>query len=85
MVDEETGQEYHGHRICISGNQLSDLAEHICMDYKKCDTPSPNKDSDCWGIQYVTQRVATKTSYGFTLEGGKQQVLLGDFTVMQVA
>ena len=78
LLNKDTCETWSGHRLIISGNNLTDLAPYIRISYKRCLGVNPNKDSNCWGFKII-KRDASPT-YGIKVQESTQ-ILMKDFTV----
>lgn len=84
-TNQQTGEEYEGHRMCISGH-MWDVVQYCAATYKRCPQPGTtlyvkkNKDPSCYGFS-ITDRPAGEY-FGFAVQGGvNRRFLLEDYTV----
>ena len=84
-TDQQTGVQYNGYRIIISG-RMWDAVQYCAATYKQCPQPGTagyvqkNKDTHCYG--FTITRLPVGPYFGFTVHGGvNQRFLLKDYTV----
>ena len=81
--DQQTGEEYNGYRIIISGH-MWDAVQYCVATYKRCPAPGtagyvvPQKDSRCYGFRVI--KLAAGDYFGFAVDGN-QRFLLEDYTI----
>ena len=84
-TNQQTGAQYNGHRINISGH-MWDVAQFCVATYKQCPQPGApgyvqkNKDSRCYGFRVTA--LGDGEYFGFAVHGGiNRRFLLADYTI----
>ena len=84
-TDQQTGVQYLGHRVCLTGH-MWDVVQYCAATYKQCPQPgtagyvAKNKDSRCY--DFTVRQLPEDKYFGFAVHGGvNRRFLLEDYTV----
>ena len=84
-TDSQTGVQYLGHRVCLTGH-MWDVVQYCVATYKQCPQPgtagyvAKNKDSRSYG--FTVRQLPEDEYFGFAVYGGvNRRFLLEDYTV----